>query len=184
MKRRAGKILFFFSLSLVLATGVLIILNCFRRVDVGCWNVYHQGKPGMLLVRTPLLRLEDRGFLVQWPYGQPLYSDGVEFSLTPRSNEFEMLALRPTLVRSSELVGVEFYAGFWHGVPAYGLHVPLLYWVLPLLAWTIWCGWRFVRRRHPIGCCQSCGYDLRASSGRCPECGTTISEKQVDGKFA
>lgn len=31
---------------------------------------------------------------------------------------------------------------------------------------------RFTYRDKPTGVCGKCGYDLRGSTGRCPECGT------------
>lgn len=34
---------------------------------------------------------------------------------------------------------------------------------------------RKVRRQKPAGTCRVCGYDLRASTERCPECGQAIS---------
>jgi hypothetical protein len=54
------------------------------------------------------------------------------------------------------------------------------YWLFVLLTAVVpaaWAGGRFRRdlRSHRFsarGLCSSCGYDLRATPGRCPECGT------------
>jgi len=55
--------------------------------------------------------------------------------------------------------------------------------VLPAL-WVI--AYRRRRRRFRAGLCRVCGYDLRASPGRCPECGTTspAGHPRTDGSLA
>ncbi len=51
----------------------------------------------------------------------------------------------------------------------------LLLAILPIRAFLIPAAavWRR-RRRIRRGCCPSCGYDLRASANRCPECGMIV----------
>jgi hypothetical protein len=65
------------------------------------------------------------------------------------------------------------YSGAYRG---YRLFIP--HWLLALLYLVMPLGWFKgairQRRRPKLGLCQKCGYDLRASPERCPECGTAI----------
>src|SRR5262249_50354301 len=66
----------------------------------------------------------------------------------------------------------------WVGFPHW-LFLPILS-VMPL-SWLRG-AWKR-RRRRRAGLCLTCGYDLRASSERCPECGTAFpSPWQGEGR--
>ena len=60
--------------------------------------------------------------------------------------------------------------------PAY---VGVPFWAIAAVALLPWSGWSVRRyrtshaaRRLRRGLCPTCAYDLRATPGRCPECGT------------
>jgi hypothetical protein len=70
------------------------------------------------------------------------------------------------------------WIGLVHDKPVSSLTVAIPLWLLilmPALLPTCLI-WRFVRTRRRIGDghCRNCGYDLRATPDRCPECGTMV----------
>jgi hypothetical protein len=53
------------------------------------------------------------------------------------------------------------------------------YWLIALLSTplpALWAWRHYKSQRFAAGLCQKCGYDLRASPERCPECGAAISK--------
>ena len=69
------------------------------------------------------------------------------------------------------------FSSFWgsradHGTKATEFGVGFPFWVLVAVFGAAPAVRLLLRRRHPRGRCKVCGYDLRATPGRCPECGT------------
>jgi hypothetical protein len=71
------------------------------------------------------------------------------------------------------------------GVGYFQSRDPRVHYVLAPL-WVVWglasvpmfvVGWKEVRKRwrKSMNLCEGCGYDLRGSSGRCPECGREMA---------
>lgn len=58
---------------------------------------------------------------------------------------------------------------YWAVIAALGL--------LPVVMVLPWLTWSRRVKREAGGLCVKCGYDLRASQGRCPECGTPFATR-------
>jgi hypothetical protein len=69
-------------------------------------------------------------------------------------------------VRRPDRAGHIFSAPYWFWLVA-GAVLPS-WWIIR---------YRRVRRRRAAGCCPACGYDLRATPDRCPECGAVPAAK-------
>jgi hypothetical protein len=95
------------------------------------------------LVRSVYSIQSDRGVLTLWRIG-------FDSLTTPDARERGFDVTTDPIARVPHLLAIGATAG-------------------PVVAWLL-----VRRRRRPFGpgLCGSCGYDLRASPGRCPECGS------------
>jgi hypothetical protein len=62
-----------------------------------------------------------------------------------------------------------------HTIPPHW-HVVVPYWALAVVTVVMPACWIIRRRPVPKGRCPACGYDMRATPDRCPECGAVPAE--------
>jgi len=152
------------SLVLFLATAVMWVRSYFVLDDL----LYASDRGGSGSYYSYRLSSIDGCLRVGWsrrPYlsaGEPGFYGGV--SLPPRQPW--MSPLQP-----GGCSFAKFYF-LYRDLDVNGQHtdVALPYWFLAVIL-IIFPIWRLVRRTPRGGCCAKCGYDLRATPERCPECG-------------
>jgi hypothetical protein len=75
-------------------------------------------------------------------------------------------------------VSADGYVGFGTGLSVPAVYLAIIAGFLPL----VWTFREITRRAQKVGGCPVCGYDLRATPDRCPECGTIPLKKQLARK--
>jgi hypothetical protein len=82
-------------------------------------------------------------------------------------------------------LGFRYMSSEFPGFQARTLETP--FWALVILPFFLGMpallGWRTRRRRQLRGQCLNCGYDLRASVNRCPECATRMTIEPIAAKY-
>lgn len=180
MKRRFFNVLA--GVSLVLCVGIAILWQRSWTVEDTLWFAHG----GMLrVVRCAYGRLSIRRFW-RWDQEHSLAFVSVRDDNNPPSDVPSIsLPSATTRARGIPSLGIEFNTGtgfVWfnhHASPVSGdeLVIGLSYLPFPLvLILNLWLlQWvyslRLRRTRYRLGLCLDCGYDLRATPDRCPECG-------------
>jgi len=83
----------------------------------------------------------------------------------------------PNGINVSQHIGFDYTKERQPGWAYIRLVVPL--WELTAILAVLPIAWKRMRPGYMLGLCPSCGYDLRATPDRCPECGTVPSKKEI-----
>ena len=123
-------------------------------------------------------QLEDERHFQYWTENKgdlPRFDDALEQALRPRAPQLEFLGF--VILPEQRWANAPGAAGHMAaGSLAFPLWFPcLVFALLPAHYFLRVRRRRRVASRRARGCCVFCGYDLRASAGRCPECGRDVA---------
>jgi hypothetical protein len=90
-----------------------------------------------------------------------------------RAENLQLMSLQAAAIRQSRALTTDHY---WEVVFPLWL-LPTVFALPVVLTWALAVVRR--RRRRRLGLCLACGYDLRASTDRCPECGAAVIAKSA-----
>jgi hypothetical protein len=152
VKRRLFNVLAAVSLVLCVVT-VALWMRSYVATDAVIWN--NQNQFAALETFTGVIEVS-----LSASTSAPI-PDGWLYQSDPSHAAYEYLTLRRHLMDGSP--------GWFIAFPMW---LALIVSALPLALW--WSHRRRQKRRSATGCCPACGYDLRATPERCPECGLLV----------
>jgi hypothetical protein len=173
VKRRLFSILAWASLLLCLGTAALLIRGCFRTDGGLIYQVVRPNERYVLSIRP--LAGEILFSLTRTEGFSQIVTPGREIGFGFRPDIEGELPNRRFGLQKARSVVYQSYPHTSKILPKLTIWILLLpHWLL-IVATTVMPGIEFRRwrrnRKPPEGCCQRCGYDLRATPERCPECG-------------
>ena len=135
---------------------------------------------GLMPARPFIVPDTDQGDLKRWQAG--VVSGARGRARTPLRDDGSVVRLSGYSINESQYHRLSNPMPYWSiGVPHWLLACitayPPLVWIFRFLKTSV----RRGRTARPSvrGLCRQCGYDLRATSGRCPECGTVPAAKHA-----
>ena len=201
-RRNAQKIIFWLSLLMGIGTAVVWVRS-YWRMDGIIWIHRSLGENRLIRTRSGISSFRG-GCLLYFEHVDASGADVTDIlnndsQWHPRSLEFwsdsfadvdstdKNQPWRTTyLSKPTSPAPLGFQSGWTHGVYRHtnwsNLEVAIPYW-FPVTIFAVPALWRAVRNRRRLrhgrdGHCLVCGYDLRATPDRCPECGTISTASQ------
>jgi len=173
-------------------------------LSVGLWGVSYLNFVAVTKPRGPSWRLGHGCFAVRWgllPSQDPLPPDyetwtvgtirltGGRLLMSTANPQEVMGAARATFKTGLTFFGFKNLKTQWlpqlhRGPPSVVGHLQIPFWILALafasMLMLCYLPSRRRRKRKKLGLCLKCGYDLRASKDRCPECGEEFGSTNGD----